>query len=309
MRSILIGCILLGIFGVPLAVCAAEDVTMAGEIGMVAVSEPVEDSGDERPDLAPAFGRVHSTLLMSAEEAFGYLLMENAEEKKAFYDDIIASEEAFAAFEDAAARAGENESILAAGYGEVMASYGAMTTAADAMFASFEEDGSPVMEDVRVYEEAIDAVFNATDAAWADHHAGSGGPSTAQSAERALYGRLLAAVEESYAYPVIGDVVEKEDALADFADVDARIALYGERFPEASFTEIRTMKEGIQTAAETMFATYEQEGSVSPDEAAALEELVEEMNVVVRNLHDAGVTDEEPVDEVLVNGTPAETER
>jgi hypothetical protein len=64
-----------------------------------------------------------------------------------------------------------------------------------------------VIDDVIAFEASVDGVFDATDKVWAEYNVG--GPANVNSSFRSLYGRLLGAVQESYAYPVLGDVMEK----------------------------------------------------------------------------------------------------
>lgn len=266
-----------GILLVMLAVCvmtvSAEEAGNESEIEMVEMTE--ETAGDEvAVDSSRLFGRVHATLLMATEDAFGYLLNGNELEKKSYYDRIALSEEAMAQFEQVAQTIPENETALVAGYEKVMDQYGKMTDAADAMFTSFETEGKPVIEDVVAFEEVVDSVFNATEEAWNAHHPESDIPQTADSSERMLYSRLFSAIEESYAYPILGDVVEKDDALADFASFDESVALVEEAYPDKSFDGLKDVKEEVMQAAERMFATYEKDGAVNATEVEALEFIV-----------------------------------
>lgn len=270
--------LVIGLLLTPLAVSAVENTSLVNETKTVDTSEETTNQKETSIDLTPLFGKVHATLLMSTEEAFGYLLMNDEKEKQAYMDEIATSEETFAVFEDAVSHAGENESALATGYEQTKEAYANMTVAADAMFTSFEKEGKPVTADVIAFEESVDAVFNATDNAWVEYHSGDSGPASADASVRALYGRLLSAVEESYAYPVLGDKDEKEDALVNFANFDTRVAIYEKNYPDTSFDDLKAVKGEIQKAAETMFATYEKDGTVNAEDAAALETLVEKMN-------------------------------
>lgn len=271
--------VLTGILLVLLAVCvmtvsAEEMAENESEIEMVEMTE--ETAGDEAAaDSAKLFGRVHATLLMATEDAFGYLLNGNESEKQSYYDRIALSEEAMARFEELAQTMPENESALVAGYEDVKVQYEKMNEAAETMFTSFETEGKPVIEDVVAFEEVVDSVFNATEEAWNAHHPESVVPQNAESSERALYSRLLSAIEESYAYPVLGDVMEKEDALADFADFDERVVTYQEAYPEKSYDAVVSAKDETLQAAETMFATYEKDGAVNATEVQALEDIAE----------------------------------
>ena len=274
MVTLVIGLLLvpMAVFGEETAMPVNESEEIAAALLMVEEPAPVD-----AVVLSPLFGRVHSTLLMATEEAFEYLLMNDPAEKQAFYDELNTSEEAFAAFEAAAAQGGEDKTTFAEGYELVQAEYGNLTAAADKMFASFEGTGKPVLEDVIAFEASVDAVFDASDSVWV-HVRPENGPATLDANIRSLYGRVFSAIEESYAYPVIGDITEKEDALVDFAEFDERVVIAEENFPETSFEELKAMKSGIMQAAETMFASYEKDGMVNADDAKALETLVEQSN-------------------------------
>jgi hypothetical protein len=277
MKRVFIGVLLVILTVITVTVCGDGNVENESRNNTVKMAD-VTVADEAAVSTAMLFGKVHATLLMAAEDAFGYLLNGNESERQSFYDRIALSEESFAKFEDASETSPENESELAAGYGTVMEQYGKMTDAADAMFTSYETEGKPIIGDVIAFEEVVDTVFNATDDAWTARRAESGLPRNADSGERALYVRLFSAVEESYAYPVLGDATEKENALTNFADFDNRLALYTDNFPEKSYDAIKAAKDEILQATETMFATYEKDGAVNATEVQALEDAVENLD-------------------------------
>jgi len=298
----------MGLVMLPLGVMA-EEVTLAEEETAGAnLSEEVAIVETNTPNMAPMFGKVHQTLLMATEEAFGYLLTGDIAEKETFFKEIALSEEAMTAFEEAASGATEDEQVLVAGYEDVMTSYANLTVAANTMFTSFEAEGKPVKDDVIAFEASVDSVFDAADKVWDEYNVG-GTPATVDASFRSLYGRLLAAVQESYAYPILGDVIEKEDALADFADFDTVVAEYEQKYPDASYDDIKAEKAEIMAAAEAMFASFEENGTADPEAVAALETLVEEMNRKALKLF--GISSEETVvieesseiEETAVNAT------
>ena len=208
-----------------------------------------------------------------------------------------------AAFEAAAGEAGENEKVLVTGFEEVSDAYARMTITADTMFASFEAEGKPVSEDVIAFEESVDTIFNASDKAWTAYNADDEDiPQSANSSVRALYGRLLAAVQESYAYPILGDEIEKEDAMADFAEFDTIVTRVEETYPDMSYDGVNAQKTELQAAAEAVFASYEKDGVANAEDVAALESLVELMNDDVMKLFDT-VSAEKPAE---VESTPSE---
>lgn len=239
-------------------------------------SELIRSADAQAPNLAKLFGKVHHSLMMATEEAFGYILTGNISEKEAFYDEVARSEEAITAFQDAVSGARDDEQAIVTGSEEVIAAYTNMWTAADVMFTSYETEGKPVLDDVMAFETSVDAVFDVADRIWFEYNQGN--PAMADASFRALYGRLLSAVQESYAYPVLGEVIEKEDALADFADFDARVARYEMIFPDVSFDAVKSLKTELQAAAEKMFTSYEADGVVKADDVAAFEAVIEKMN-------------------------------
>ncbi|HOJ97353.1 MAG TPA: hypothetical protein PK024_11030, partial [Methanospirillum sp.] len=148
MKMLLICAFLMGLVMLPLGVMA-EEVTLAEEETAGAnLSEEVAIVETNTPNMAPMFGKVHQTLLMATEEAFGYLLTGDIAEKETFFKEIALSEEAMTAFEEAASGATEDEQVLVAGYEDVMTSYANLTVAANTMFTSFEAEGKPVKDDV-----------------------------------------------------------------------------------------------------------------------------------------------------------------
>lgn len=307
MKMLLICALLIGLVMLPLGVLAEEVTLVEEETTGANLSEEGAIVETNTQILAPMFGKVHQTLLMATEEAFGYLLTGDAAEKEAFYKEIALSEEAMTAFEDAASGATEDEQVIVAGFDEVKTSYANMTAAADTMFASFETEGKPVMGDVIAFEASVDGVFDATDKVWAEYNVG--GPATVDSSYRSLYGRLLSAVEESYAYPVLGDVIEKEDALADFAEFDTAVSEHEQKYPDSSYDDIKAMKAEIQAAAEAMFASFEENGTADAADVAALETIVEEMNEKALKLFDASseetvvIEESSEIEETAVNAT------
>lgn len=307
MKMLLICALLIGLVMLPLGVLAEEVTLVEEETTGANLSEEVVIDEANTQILAPMFGKVHQTLLMATEEAFAYLLTGDTAEKEVFYKEIALSEEAMTAFEDAASGATEDEQVIVAGFDEVKTSYANMTAAADTMFASFEAEGKPVIDDVIAFEASVDGVFDATDKVWAEYNVG--GPSNVNSSFRSLYGRLLGAVQESYAYPVLGDVMEKEDALADFAEFDTVIAEHEQKYPDASYDDIKAVKAEIQAAAEAMFASFEENGTADVADVAALETLVEEMNEKALKLFDTSseetvvIEESSEIEETAVNTT------
>ncbi|HOW05222.1 hypothetical protein, partial [Methanospirillum hungatei] len=307
MKMLFICALLIGLVMLPLGVMAEEGTLVEDETAGVNISEEIAIVETNTPNLAPMFGKVHQTLLMATEEAFGYLLTGDIAEKEAFFKELALSEEAMTAFEGAASGAMEDEQVIVTGFDEVKTSYANLTAAADTMFASFETEGKPVMDDVIAFEASVDGVFDTTDKVWDEYNVD--GPATVDASVRSLYGRLLAAVQESYAYPVLGDMIEKEDALADFADFDTVIAQYEQKYPDASYDDIKAMKAEIQAAAEAMFASFEENGTADPADVAALETLVEEMNEKALKLFDTSseetvvIEESSEIEETAVNAT------
>ncbi|HWQ66578.1 MAG TPA: hypothetical protein VN372_06885 [Methanospirillum sp.] len=300
MRLVLIMALLAALLVAPLTVFAEGNSTIENETEMVDIIEETGNQKGTTAEMALLFGKVHSTLLMATEEAFGYLLFNNESEKQAYIDEITASKEAFAAFEAAASQAGENNSVLVSGNKRALREFENLTITGDAMFASFEKEGTPVLKDVAVFEESVFAIFNASEETWVEFIMGKDVPETADSTVRALYGKLLSAVQESYAYPVLGDTARKEKAIADFSDFDTRVARYAEKYPDTSYDEIIALKEEIQNAAQTMFTTYEKEGKVNGEEAAVLEALVEKMDSDVITLFDKAPSEKSQVNEEIL---------
>lgn len=299
--------LLIGLVMLPLRVMAEEVTLVEEETAGANLSEEGAIVETNTPNLAPMFGKVHHTLLMATEEAFGYLLTGDVAEKEAFFKEIALSEGAITEFEDAASGATEDEQVIVAGFEDVMFSYANMTAAAETMFASFEAEGKPVMDDVIAFEASVDGVFDATDKVWKEYNVD--GPATVDSSFRSLYGRLLGAVQESYAYPVLGDVIEKEDALADFANFDTVIAEHEQKYPDASYDDIKAEKAEILAAAEAVFASFEENGTADAADVAALETLVEEMNGKALMLFDTSseetvvIDESSEIEETAVNAT------
>jgi len=222
-----------------------------------------------------ALATIDNSLMMATEEAFDYLLTGDAEEKQIFLDEMASVKEDNAAFEEAFDLTAEEAAEVKALHDDLLAAADAMGMTGETMFATYEADNAVNPEEVEAFEEQVDIVSDKIDAMWALHSASKTEPSSIESFKGQLISSLLLAAEETYAYPVIGNVTEKEDALASFAQFDTTVAEAEELYPDESFEDLKTVKANMLTAAETMFATYEADGKVNPDEVEAFETELE----------------------------------
>jgi hypothetical protein len=229
-------------------------------------------------DLSPYLGRIHTSLMMAAVEAYRYILLGNESEKTSYYNDIAAASKEITAFDTVIAEGRVNDSALVSAYREVKAGYLNMTAAADAMFTSFEKEGKPVSEDVATFETSAGRIFSISDAFWAEHNIAVGGPQNLDSSLRSLYGRLMGAVQNSYAYLATGQTTRKTDAIAAFNDYDAWMERFVKKFNASGYQQIREMKDEIHAAAGRAFNSSENEGTLNQSDLLVLKTVVDRMN-------------------------------
>ncbi len=250
---------------------------------MAAGAESTNDTGsqtdqqDPSVTIRPYFGAIGIFASMASEEAFEYILTNDKTLKEEFYADMNASEEAIAAIEGADIPADEYQDVFLNAKDETQEFISRMKESAEKMFASFEETGTPVIEDVKAFEEAGDNLIYSADRIW-NESTPDVVPPTAYSRERSLYDYLLRAVEESYAYPATGNLTEKEHALNNFETFDDRVAMYERVMPDESYEELTLAKQNLMDAAQKMYASYEKDGTVNLDDLKGLEIQVETIN-------------------------------
>jgi hypothetical protein len=267
MRKIFPGILLIGLLLVTMA-AGAENTSDTGTLA---------DNQDPSPTIRSYFAAVGIFGSMASEEAFEYVLTNDTTLKDEFYVEMNATEEAINAFEKAETLADEYEQVFRAGFEDVKAYVPKMKEAAEKMFTSFEETGKPVLEDAKDFEEAGDHIIHASDRIWNETAPGLL-PPTPYTRERSLYDYLMRAIEESYAYPVTANITEKEHALANFAAIDTRIAIYESNAANESYEDFTLMKQDLMEATEKMFASYEKDGVVNRDDLQSLEILTEKIN-------------------------------
>ena len=81
MRLILICALIIGLVLIPCAGMADQPAAVENETAIADASEEKTETSATIGSLAPMFGKVHMTLLMASEEAFGYLLSNDTAEK------------------------------------------------------------------------------------------------------------------------------------------------------------------------------------------------------------------------------------
>ncbi len=237
-------------------------------------------------------------ILLATEEAFDYLLTGNTDEKQVFFDEIDSVPALVAAFEEKADLTRPEAAEARVLFDTVIEGTAGMKAAAETMFASYDEaNKTAVLEDVIAFEEQVDNTTSDIGFLWDIQSASRTEPITLDSYRLWLMSLLLEASEETYAYPVLGDVAEKDDAIALFNTFDIVVEQAKEVYPDASFDEFVTIKENLQAAAETLFATYEAEGTVNPDEFIAYETALEAFTdeFIVAIVSDEAETDSEEI--------------
>jgi hypothetical protein len=267
MTKIFLGLLLIGLLCV--SISAGAETTDA----------PSVQAGEQDLTLTirPYFGAIGIFASMASEEAFEYILTNDKTLKDEFYADMNASEEAIAACERVDVPEDEYHDVFQKGIDDIKGYVPTMKDAAEKMFASFEETGTPVLEDVKAFEEAGDDLIYAADRIW-NESTPDFIPPTAYSRERSLYDYLMRAIEESYAYPATMNSTEKEHALANFAAFDSRIERYESAHPDDSYEGLKLLKQDLMDAALRMYASYETDGAVNQEDLMELEILIEKIN-------------------------------
>lgn len=275
----------------PVAVFAEDEVLE--DVATVSLVEIINDADDEMSSetevilektTAPAvenneaaqlFGQIHSRFLMAVEEAYGYLLLSDEDEKQAFYGEIAALKEDMASFEAHIAASEDEYSALADGFEMASAGLDPMVAAADQMFASFEETGSPVIEDVQAFEAEIEAVYSTLTWTWQAHSGRV--PPHEEAINRMLYNTLFAAAWEGYEYLIKSEDSDKEALLSHLDYFDTRLAEFEEKYPDVSFEDIKQEKEGLVEVYFALMASVQEEGAPDMELLQSLETVMEEI--------------------------------
>lgn len=255
------------------------------------------------PEAKLALISMDHSLMMAAEEAFDYLLTGNVDEKQAFFDEVAGIEDEVTAFEANYDLTTEEAAEVKALYDTVIAAADAMETTGSAMFTSYEA-GQTVPEEIAAFEEQVDIISETISEIRDVTRVSTTQPCSVELYHQKLIGKLLDAAQETYAYPVIGNVTEKEDALAFFTWFDTTLAEAQEEHPDASFEDLIIVKANLLTAAEAIFAAYEADGIVNPDALAAFENELESFTDTYIVVVPVDITEEiVVVDESLVETT------
>jgi hypothetical protein len=293
------------------SVSAVEEMNQSVDLNLTDTQEPelqvsiIQKEPLFSPEASMAFGAVEKKILMITEEAFEYLLLGDETTKQEFLDEYASLTGDLASFEQTFDINSENASEFKEKYDQIVASSAAMGTTAEKMFASYETNQLVVLEDVIAFEEEVDKVTKNVQEVWDLHSETNTSPISLNSIRSWLMSTLLEAIEETYAYPVLGDEVEKQDALAQYASFDEVVAMGEDLYPDESFDELKTIKTDLLKAAETIFATYEADGTVKADEVAVYDEIVEVFNdeflvIVLTGVSDTGIVVEEPTTVTLI---------
>lgn len=230
------------------------------------------------------FSAVEAQAMIASETAFDYVLTNNSATKDEYYKEMNATEAAIAAFEKANVTPTEHDSTFISGMEDIKKSLPVMKDAAETMFASFEKNGKVDPKDAKAFEEAGDNIIHASDKAWLATMSNLT-PPTAYSRQRSGYTFLLLAIEEAHAYPATANITEKEHALQNFKMFDTVVAKFEGNFTNESFENQKLSKQNIMDASEKMFASYEKNGEVNPDDFNALEAPVEKLFTDYRELN------------------------
>ncbi|MBN1165770.1 MAG: hypothetical protein JXA44_01420 [Methanospirillaceae archaeon] len=279
MKHITILMILIGLSLVTAFVTAAEETEEMMEV--ISIDE-MSTTNLFSPDAREAFADVIQKILMITEEAFGYLLSGNAGEKQAFLDEFATLEDDYATFRDVIDLNATEYAEMTILFNELNNATDDMETTAQIMFASYEENQAVTLEEAMAFEDAVDTATSAAHQIWILNTESGTEPSNLEAYKDRLMSSLFRAIEESYAYPILGDTIEKEEALDNFARFDELAIEFTEQFPEESCEDLKIVKNDLMTAAEAMFAAYETDGAVSPDIFGTFEAFVEEFNDAYR---------------------------
>ncbi|HRW92852.1 MAG TPA: spore germination protein GerW family protein [Thermotogota bacterium] len=240
---------------------------------------------------------LQNTLLEAIQEAFAYLVLDEAEEKSEFWRVGDAAEQKLWAMEGQGylnGVAGENAELNVP---IVQEAIDRMELAASAMFRDFAENGEIPLELAKQFEETVDFLTNqleqfeeiALEKARQDPNFPEDFPLPWQVAMHLaiLEADVFAAIEEAWGYMVLADPVEKEDFHVEIQDALLQLEALRALAPQlldriesgdpllAAAREIADIVEGLEDACTQIFTDLEEDGQVEYAELLQFEEWVD----------------------------------
>ena len=234
-------------------------------------------------EAARLFGLIHSHYLMAVEEAYGYLLLHDENEKQDFYSEIAAIREDMAALEAEIAMRGDEYPALVDGFEMASSGLDEFVAAAEQMFASYEETGSPVIDDVKAFEAEVESVYQSITWTWGAYSGRV--PPHADGSMRMLYNTLFAAAWESYEYLLKGDANDKEAYLNHVSYFDAKVMEFAEKYPDISYDEVILAKEGLVEIIDALMTSFDEDGAPDMELLISLESVIEDIQDGILDVH------------------------
>jgi hypothetical protein len=222
-----------------------------------------------------ALGKIHQNLLMAAEETFDYLITGDKKSKQQFleeYSSLAEEKNAFAKTFDLNAT---SSSEVKTNYDKLILATDAMEKDAGKLFSSFDTNKNVSLKDVTNFENDVDTATTNLNAIWKLNNPKGDNQMSVNGTRSYLNTILLEFIEESYAYPILGDKLEKEDALNKSAEFDKIVTAGEKQYPGESFEDLKTIKADLLKNAEIMFTTFEKEKTVKADEFATFDKTVD----------------------------------
>ena len=209
--------------------------------------------------------RMRISAMGSVEEAFAYILTGDIEEKKDFLEGIKFFDRCAERFQKIITSRDTNSAVAAERFSGLRRCHLAMSEAAMVIFEEFERKGSAGRDNLEKFEGAIDELDERLEKLIEDIFGKNDSLEMTLEVLR-VRATVLAAVEESFAYIVLDDKSEKEDAIAQF-DKAAKLISAVEAShcsdPE-SLSKVRSVAESLNKLSaerERMHGAFEAKGA------------------------------------------------
>ncbi|MFH1985153.1 MAG: hypothetical protein ABIL58_25220 [Pseudomonadota bacterium] len=272
-------------------VCAVAVVIVCAEGMSPAVAATrMTDANRVELEVVMLIGAMQTDMLEGVEEAFAYLVLDSKLEKTEYFEQMDALSAHAKAFKDLAAKHSAGRDLLVM-FDKLQAARTDMDRAAVRMFASFEDTGAPVRADVLAFEDAVDRITTL----WGDLM--SAGISEdlknrliddkqAQTAVLLLrmHAAALEAIEEAFAYLVLGDEAERADfrmKMKQFNELSIALRslrhIYGAGNEQHAIMFHRSLaaKEMVSATAIAMFWDFKLEGKADREDVLEFEHAVD----------------------------------
>ncbi len=284
-------------------VCVLACVVVFGlGLSQALASHHMKDAGQAEFQVGLMIGSMQTDMLEGVEEAFAYLLLDSKMEKSEFFDKMRDFDAQAKEFKTLAKKHSAGKNILEL-FGGVQVARVNLEKVAKRMFASFEKTGAPVQVDVRMFDDAVEQLGGLWETLMQAGISESLQKRFIDDKQAAssmhlyhMHAAVLKAVEETFAYLLLNDPVERADfvkkmkefhTLAEEFKAMRHVYRSEDRLLAIMFHRTMAAKEMVSVSALTLFRDFEREGTPDPEDLLAFEHAVDVFSVTFEQLLEA----------------------